>query len=152
MLIGAAIPTVLWLIHRKYKTVYGWEVRKLVMPVVFHNASETTSGTTSVLWSQVATGIWAQWYMRLRHPAWFGKYNYIAGGGLDAGAKVMMFILTFAVAGGSGKELPFPTVSTLGCLQASKATPELCTNLLMQWCGNPKSGPSQYADYCGTGE
>jgi OPT oligopeptide transporter protein len=113
MLIGAAVPAILWLIHKKYKTIYGWEVRKLVMPVVFHNASETTSGTTSVLWSQVATGIWSQWYMRLRHPAWFGKYNYIAGGGLDAGAKIAMFILTFAVAGGSGKEVPFPTVSPL---------------------------------------
>ncbi|CRJ88156.1 hypothetical protein BN1723_001526 [Verticillium longisporum] len=110
-------------------TINGWEVRKLVAPVIFHNASETTSGTTSVIWSQIATGLWSQWYMRLRHPAWFGKYNYIAGGGLDAGAKVMMFILTFAVAGGSGKEVPFPT-----------------------WWGNPVSGPSRYADYCGNGE
>ncbi|RBQ89054.1 hypothetical protein VDGD_02919 [Verticillium dahliae] len=129
ILIGAAIPVILWLVSRKYKTINGWEVRKLVAPVIFHNASETTSGTTSVIWSQIATGLWSQWYMRLRHPAWFGKYNYIAGGGLDAGAKVMMFILTFAVAGGSGKEVPFPT-----------------------WWGNPVSGPSQYADYCGNGE
>ncbi|PNH46307.1 hypothetical protein VD0004_g1765 [Verticillium dahliae] len=129
ILIGAAIPVILWLVSRKYKTINGWEVRKLVAPVIFHNASETTSGTTSVIWSQIATGLWSQWYMRLRHPAWFGKYNYIAGGGLDAGSKVMMFILTFAVAGGSGKEVPFPT-----------------------WWGNPVSGPSQYADYCGNGE
>ncbi|KAI8263477.1 Oligopeptide transporter 5 [Colletotrichum sp. SAR 10_77] len=128
IVIGAAIPVALWLVSRKYKTIYGWEVRKLVTPVVFHNASETTSGTTSVIWSQVATGLWSQWYMRLRHPAWFGKYNYIVGGGLDAGAKVMMFILTFAVAGGSGKEVPFPT-----------------------WWGNPDSSSKQYADYCGTG-
>ncbi|KAF3810845.1 Oligopeptide transporter 5 [Colletotrichum gloeosporioides] len=128
IVIGAAIPVALWLVSRKYKTIYGWEVRKLVTPVVFHNASETTSGTTSVIWSQVATGLWSQWYMRLRHPAWFGKYNYIVGGGLDAGAKVMMFILTFAVAGGSGKEVPFPT-----------------------WWGNPESSSKQYADYCGTG-
>ncbi|KAJ0334857.1 hypothetical protein COL922a_010163 [Colletotrichum nupharicola] len=128
IVIGAAIPVALWLVSRKYKTIYGWEVRKLVTPVVFHNASETTSGTTSVIWSQVATGLWSQWYMRLRHPAWFGKYNYIVGGGLDAGAKVMMFILTFAVAGGSGKEVPFPT-----------------------WWGNPDSSSKQYGDYCGTG-
>ncbi|GKT87483.1 peptide transporter MTD1 [Colletotrichum tofieldiae] len=128
IVIGAALPVALWLISRKYKTIYGWEVCKLVTPVIFHNASETTSGTTSVIWSQVATGLWSQWYMRLRHPAWFGKYNYIVGGGLDAGAKVMMFILTFAVAGGSGKEVPFPT-----------------------WWGNPESSSKQYADYCGTG-
>ncbi|TDZ17578.1 Oligopeptide transporter 5 [Colletotrichum orbiculare MAFF 240422] len=128
IVIGAAIPVVLWLVSRKYKTIYGWEVRKLVTPVVFHNASDTTSGTASVIWSQVATGLWSQWYTRLRHPAWFGKYNYIVGGGLDAGAKVMMFILTFAVSGGSGKEVPFPT-----------------------WWGNPTSSSKQYADYCGTG-
>lgn len=64
----------------------------------------------------------------MRHPAWFGKYNYILGGGFDAGAKVMMFILTFAVNGGSGRDVSFPT-----------------------WWGNPKSSSAQYADYCGTG-
>ncbi|OLN92243.1 Oligopeptide transporter 5 [Colletotrichum chlorophyti] len=140
IVIGAAIPVMLWLVSRKYKTIYGWEVRKLVTPVIFHNASETTSGTTSVIWSQVATGLWSQWYMRLRHPAWFGKYNYIVGGGLDAGAKVMMFILTFAVAGGSGKEVPFPTPDRRK------------TSLTWQkWWGNPESSSKQYADYCGTG-
>ncbi|KAK1723538.1 hypothetical protein CaCOL14_001167 [Colletotrichum acutatum] len=128
IVVGATIPVALWLVSKKYKTIYGWEVSKLVTPVIFHNASETTSGTTSVIWSQVVVGLWSQWYMRLRHPAWFGKYNYIVGGGLDAGAKVMMFILTFAVAGGSGKEVPFPT-----------------------WWGNPESSSKQYADYCGTG-
>ncbi|KAF4464779.1 oligopeptide transporter 8 [Fusarium albosuccineum] len=128
ILIGAAIPILLWLVTRRYKTVGGWDLSKLVAPVIFHNASSTTAGTTSVVWSQIATGLWSQWYMRLRNPAWFGKYNYIVGGGLDAGAKVAMFILTFAVAGGSGKEVPFPT-----------------------WWGNPVSNREQYADYCGTG-
>ncbi|KAI3533453.1 oligopeptide transporter 8 [Colletotrichum abscissum] len=128
IVIGAAIPVALWLVSKKYKTIYGWEISKFVTPVILHNASETTSGTTSVIWSQVLVGLWSQWYIRLRHPAWFGKYNYIVGGGLDAGAKVMMFILTFAVAGGSGKEVPFP-----------------------MWWGNPESSSKQYADYCGTG-
>ena len=102
-----------WIILRRHKTIYGWDVRKLVTPVVFTNASDTTAGTTSVIWSQIATGLWSQWYMRLRHPQWFSKYNYIVGGGLDAGAKVMMFILTFAVFGGSGKDVSFPTVSPI---------------------------------------
>ncbi|KAG5665047.1 hypothetical protein KAF25_008781 [Fusarium avenaceum] len=128
LLIGAAVPVLVWFISRRYKTVGGWEVHKLIAPVIFHNASTTTAGTTSVLWSQIATGLWSQWYMRLRNPSWFGKYNYIVGGGLDAGAKVAMFILTFAVAGGSGNEVPFPT-----------------------WWGNTKSSREQYADYCGTG-
>lgn len=113
ILFGAAIPVVHWIVLRRYKTIYGWDVRKLVTPVVFTNASDTTAGTTSVIWSQIATGLWSQWYMRLRHPQWFSKYNYIVGGGLDAGAKVMMFILTFAVFGGSGKDVSFPTVSPI---------------------------------------
>ena len=93
-----------------YFNSFGWEVRKLVSPVIFHNASLTTAGTNSVIWSQIATGLFSQYFMRLKHPAWFGKYNYIVGGGFDAGAKVMMFILTFAVFGGSGAEVPFPKV------------------------------------------
>lgn len=119
LLIGAAIPVLVWFVSRRYKTVGGWEVHKLIAPVIFHNASTTTAGTTSVLWSQIATGLWSQWYMRLRNPTWFGKYNYIVGGGLDAGAKIAMFILTFAVAGGSGNEVPFPTVSPIQHLSQS---------------------------------
>ncbi|WWC67805.1 uncharacterized protein I206_101718 [Kwoniella pini CBS 10737] len=52
----------------------------------------------------------------------------IVGGGLDAGAKVKIFILTFAVNGGNGKEREFPT-----------------------WWGNPVASSKQYANYCGTG-
>lgn len=111
IVLGAAIPLLHWLIARRWPKILGWEVRKFVSPVVFHNASLTTAGTTSVIWSQIATGLFSQYFMRLKHPAWFGKYNYIVGGGLDAGAKVMMFILTFSVFGGSGAEVPFPTVS-----------------------------------------
>ncbi|KAF1950451.1 OPT superfamily oligopeptide transporter [Byssothecium circinans] len=124
ILIGAAIPVIHWLISRRYPTIHGWDVKKLVSPVIFQNASSTTAGTTSVIWSQIATGLWSQWWMRLRHPAWFGKYNYILGGGFDAGAKVMMFILTFAVFGGSGHDVDFPT-----------------------WWGTPKSSSKRYADY-----
>ncbi|KAF7557926.1 hypothetical protein G7Z17_g298 [Cylindrodendrum hubeiense] len=128
ILFGAAIPLIHWLVSRRWPKILGWEVRKLVSPVIFHNASLTTAGTTSVIWSQIATGLFSQYFMRLKHPAWFGKYNYIVGGGLDAGAKVMMFILTFSVFGGSGDEVSFPT-----------------------WWGNPVSSFTQYADYCGNG-
>ncbi len=43
---------------------------------------------------------------------------------LDGGTQVLVFILTFAVAGGSGKAVPFPT-----------------------WAGNPDSGLHNI-DYC----
>ncbi|WRT64922.1 uncharacterized protein IL334_001862 [Kwoniella shivajii] len=128
LLIGAAIPVIHWFLAKRYTKIGPFTTSKIVTPVILVNANVTYAGSTSVWTSRILTGIFSQWYMRLRNPAWFGRYNYIVGGGLDAGAKVMMFILTFAVNGGGGKEYNFPT-----------------------WWGNPKTSTKQYADYCGTG-
>lgn len=53
-------------------------------------------------------GFIAQWYLRKYYPMFFVKYNYIVSAGLDGGTQVMVFILTFAVFGGSGVARPFP--------------------------------------------
>ncbi|SMR54540.1 unnamed protein product [Zymoseptoria tritici ST99CH_1A5] len=50
-----------------------------------------------------------QGYVRKRHSKWFVDYNYLLSAALDGGAQVMVFVLTFAVAGGSGTARPFPT-------------------------------------------
>lgn len=49
-----------------------------------------------------------QSYLRKKHPVLFVKYKYILSAALDGGTQVMVFILTFAVFGGSGKARPFP--------------------------------------------
>lgn len=54
----------------------------------------------------------------------FIKYNYITSAALDGGTQVMVFILTFAVFGGSGKTRPFPI-----------------------WAGNPDT-EKHHLDYC----
>ena len=54
------------------------------------------------------TGFAAQWWLRKYRPQWFIQYNYILSAALDGGTQVMVFILTFAVFGGSGKARPFP--------------------------------------------
>lgn len=66
---------------------------------------------------------------------------------LDGGAQVMIFILSFAVFGASGKERPFPTVSD----DVSGMRPKLklilflfLPSFLIQWAGNPTGNP----DYC----
>lgn len=56
-----------------------------------------------------ALGFFAQGYLRKKRPELFIKYNYITSAALDGGTQVMVFILTFAVFGGSGKARPFPT-------------------------------------------
>jgi hypothetical protein len=86
-------------------------------------------GINSQLLSRFLVGLVSQWYLRTRYPRWFQKYNYIIAAGrffntfldsvvlieflqyfiaLDGGTQVMVFILSFAVAGASGKAHPFP--------------------------------------------
>ncbi|KAK4579995.1 hypothetical protein LTR86_000197 [Recurvomyces mirabilis] len=50
-----------------------------------------------------------QWYLRKYHPKFFVEWNYLISAALDGGTQIMIFILTFAVAGGSGVAHPFPT-------------------------------------------
>jgi hypothetical protein len=38
----------------------------------------------------------------------FIKYNYILSAGMDGGAAVIAFLLTFSVFGAGGKVVPFP--------------------------------------------
>lgn len=51
----------------------------------------------------------------------------------------MIFILSFAVFGASGKERPFPTV------RLSVRAPRYGANADTQWAGNPAAGN---VDYC----
>lgn len=50
----------------------------------------------------------SQFYLRKYRPVFFQKYNYIIAAGLTGGTQVLVFILTFAVAGASGTAHAFP--------------------------------------------
>lgn len=54
-------------------------------------------------------GFLAQFFLRKYRPVIFNKYNYITSAALDGGTQTIVFILTFAVFGGSGVARPFPT-------------------------------------------
>ena len=100
-----------------------------------------SAGVNSTITSSIIVGLVSQLWLRKYHPGWYRKYNYIlgtfvlgnhhfpwcnncdyAGGALDGGAQVMVFILSFAVFGASGVSRPFPA-----------------------WAGNPVVGN---VDYC----
>jgi hypothetical protein len=51
---------------------------------------------------------WSQFYLRRYKPEWFLKFNYVLCAGLDVGTQVIVFIMTFALFGASGKPIPFP--------------------------------------------
>jgi hypothetical protein len=81
-----------------------------------------TSGINSTIMSSILVCVTSQVWLRRYHPGWYKKYNYIFGGALDGGAQVMIFILSFAAFGASGKLRPLPA-----------------------WAGNPAVGN---IDYC----
>jgi hypothetical protein len=72
-----------------------------------------TAGVNSTIISTVIVGLVSQVWLRNRHPVWYTKYNYILGGAFDAGAQVMIFLLSFAVFGAAGTSRPFPNVREL---------------------------------------
>lgn len=65
-------------------------------------------GINSSITMYFLIGFVAQYYLRKYRPDFFVKYNYIVSAALDGGTQVMVFILTFAVFGGSGVARPFP--------------------------------------------
>jgi len=65
-------------------------------------------GTTSGYLFHFATGFASQFFLRKYRTNWFIKYNYILSAGLDGGAQVINFLLTFAVFGAGGKVVTFP--------------------------------------------
>ena len=83
-------------------------------------------GTNASILSYFTIGIGAQWWLRKYHPNIFVKYNYLVSAALDGGTQVIVFILSFAVFGGSGNAVAFPL-----------------------WAGNNGGfGNSKNVDYC----
>ena len=53
-------------------------------------------------------GFVAQWYLRTYHPWPFVEYNDNVSAALDRGTQVIVFTLSFAVDGGSGRAVNCP--------------------------------------------
>ncbi|KAK3332397.1 OPT superfamily oligopeptide transporter [Cercophora scortea] len=65
-------------------------------------------GINSSLTAYFVFGFLAQGYIRRYRPLLFAKWNLIVAAGIAGGCSLIVFILTFAVFGGSGTERPFP--------------------------------------------
>jgi len=120
-LIGFIIPVPLWLVHRYYPIP---ALKYINTSIILWQMGFLFVGINSALGMFYLLGFFAQWYLRKKRPELFVKYNYIVSAALDGGTQVMVFILTFAVFGGSGTARPFPT-----------------------WAGNPDTSLHNL-DYC----
>jgi OPT oligopeptide transporter protein len=104
-LIGFVVPIPLWLANRYYPHA---AFRYINLSIILWQMGYLFVGINSAIGVFFFLGFFAQWYLRRKRPELFVKYNYITSAALDGGTQVMVFILTFAVFGGSGTARPFP--------------------------------------------
>ncbi|KAI5892031.1 OPT superfamily oligopeptide transporter [Schizophyllum commune H4-8] len=110
-IIGFFIPLPFYLIWRFSPNKKSWlarAARYINVPVLTLYIGYLPYSVNGQWWSCLVIGFVSQWYMRKRYPGWFVKYNYLLSAALDGGSQVILFILSFAVFGASGKEVPFP--------------------------------------------
>lgn len=118
LVIGLAFPILHWCLIKAFPAL-----KKLPLntAIIASYAGVNYYGNTSWVWSSIAVGVFSQFWLRRRVPEIYNKYNYLIGAALDGGSQIVVFILSFAVFGASGKDVPFPT-----------------------WWGNPAGNP----DHC----
>ncbi|KAK6381102.1 hypothetical protein LTR65_001043 [Meristemomyces frigidus] len=119
-LLGFVVPVPFWLAHR----YTGWRFFSYInLSIILWYMGNLFVGINSSLTSFFIVGFFAQYWLRKYRPQAFVKYNYLFSAAMDGGTQVLVFVFTFAVFGGSGKEVDFPT-----------------------WAGNP--GGTHNVDYC----
>ncbi|KAJ5290898.1 OPT peptide transporter Mtd1 [Penicillium angulare] len=106
LLIGTVFPIIHWGLNRVFPRLKKLPINTAIIATY---AGVNYYGNTSWVWSSIAVGIFSQVYLRRRLPGVYNKYNYLIGAALDGGSQIIIFILSFAALGASGKSHPFPT-------------------------------------------
>ena len=101
---GFFVPIPFWLLHKKYPKL---GLNNLNMAVIILYFSWLCVGINSSLMAFFFFGLVSQAYIRKRYPTMFVKYNYLVSAALDGGTSVIVFILSFAVAGAAGNPVNF---------------------------------------------
>ncbi|KAG2750657.1 hypothetical protein P692DRAFT_20412246 [Suillus brevipes Sb2] len=99
-LIGLVAPLPFWIIHRCWPRL---RMDYYYIPIICYYIGALSAGINSSVVSYYVVSFLCQWWLRTRFPRWFVKYNYLVGAALDGGTQVMVFILSFAVQGATGK-------------------------------------------------
>lgn len=104
-LLGIFVPFPFWVLHRYTgKRFFSY----INLSIILWYMGWLFVGVNSGITSYFLLGFVAQFYVRRYHPHLFVKYNYIVSAALDGGTQVIVFVLTFAVFGGSGQAVYFP--------------------------------------------
>ncbi|KAJ5891675.1 uncharacterized protein N7473_007903 [Penicillium subrubescens] len=106
-LIGFITPLPFYIMHRHFPQQRIWPY--LNTSIILWYLGYLFVGLNASLTSYYILGAFGQFYLRRYRPQYFVKWNYLISAALDGGTQVMVFLATFAVFGGSGKSVPFPT-------------------------------------------
>jgi hypothetical protein len=106
LLLGFLAPIPLYFLHRKFPNIRAFSYINL--PIIFAFSGVLSVGISSAMLSYFIIGFTSQFWLRRYKPEWFIKYNYVLAAALDGGTQVVVFVLTYAVLGGIGPEVPFP--------------------------------------------
>ncbi|KAJ7210963.1 OPT oligopeptide transporter [Mycena rebaudengoi] len=105
LFVGLLFPIPFWLAHQKWPRV-GFNL--VFTPIVTAELGILSVGINSSVFTAFLLGVFSQYYLRKFRATWFRKYNFLLSAALDGGTSVMIFVMTFAVGGGSGTVRPMP--------------------------------------------
>lgn len=108
--IGAACVVVHWLVVKVVPRIRGLSLSDFNFPqfIQFAGYIPYNSPQTCVIFNQIASGFFVQYYLRNYHPRIFRDYSYLIAGAFDGASLLVLFILSFAVFGAGGPSVPFP--------------------------------------------
>ncbi|RDI88757.1 hypothetical protein Vi05172_g1429 [Venturia inaequalis] len=106
LLIGLTLPALHWSLIKLFPALKKLPVNTAI---IASYAGTNYVGNTSWVWSSILVGVFSQLYLRRRLPKIYNDYNYLIGAALDGGSQIVIFLLSFAVLGAGGKNVPFPT-------------------------------------------
>ncbi|KAJ7816982.1 OPT oligopeptide transporter [Mycena olivaceomarginata] len=110
MFLGLFMPLPFWLWKfSDPKSKLAKFMKYLNLPIILLYIGWLPYSVNGQWTSCMIIGVYSQWWLRTRRPKWFAKYNYILSAALDGGSQVILFILSFAVFGASGKAITFPS-------------------------------------------
>lgn len=105
-LVGFLIPLPFYSLHRFFPHQRIWSY--LNLPIILWYLGYLFVGINSSILMYYVIGVFGQYFLRKYRPKYFVKWNYLVSAAMDGGTQVLVFLLTFAVAGGSGTAHPFP--------------------------------------------
>ncbi|KDE05562.1 hypothetical protein MVLG_04057 [Microbotryum lychnidis-dioicae p1A1 Lamole] len=102
---GLLVPLPFYIGHHFWPNLC---LNQIVTPEMCRCLGYLSVGINSSVFVSFLLAIYAQFYLRRKRSTFFRKYNYLMAAALDGGTDFMIFISTFTINGGAGKQYLFP--------------------------------------------